>query len=168
MVPALISVAPALVAAAPSVITGVSQLFSANIAARVAYESFIHSGDTQVVAAIEALSSKLTAGTEDDIATLLQNLKDVVRAANVRMSGETEIWMSEDFSNSFRTIAEAAQNLESLLTVLKEVGGLPVRKNVAEVLDEKEFGVRDSQLHINVIPPDHRDEYQESWSMYNT
>lgn len=174
MTPALITIAPSVALAVPGLTQTIIGMYTANIAARVAYDSVVGSSSGAIVAAIEEVSNVMHSNAEGvTIGESLLNIRDILRSANMIMQGEFEVWTPQILIAEMEAIQaldeqlqDMKERLESVLSKWRETPGGPVRVGIAEILDEKPCGMVEPHLHVNVIPPSEQQEYQESWTLY--
>jgi hypothetical protein len=62
------------------------------------------------------------------------------------------------------TLEAARQSADALQEIADYLNHEGV--GVATVLENKQMGVEEAHLHVNIVPPDEKDSYSESWSVY--
>jgi hypothetical protein len=164
MLPAVIPVVSSLALVAPQAASLMVSSFATNVAVRATVERIAHRSNVDN-AILQAIADRLkTSDTQLGLADTLQDLKNIIRSANVANIEGVDKWTIDALREMGEQISSIGAELSSALKVFD--GGQ--FRGLTEVLNDKEFGLRDCTLEINVNPSDYLiNGYAETWTMYS-
>jgi hypothetical protein len=164
MLPAIIPVVSALALTAPQVASLMVSNFAANVAVRATVERIARRSNVDNTI-LQLIADRLkTSDDNTSIGDVVRDLKNIVKAANAVDDEGTDRWTIEAVRGIWSELQSVAAGLDTALTTTD--GG--DYKGLADVLRDKELGLRDCTLAININPSDYLiNGYAETWTMYS-